>query len=295
MMRQPQARNAWDERSSGPSLSGVFGGGFRDDRPAVISLILILLILLISVMAPLFSPYGMNEIDLDRVGAAPSPDHILGTDELGRDVFTRLLYGGRYSLFIAFFSIIIGVSAGIIFGSIAGYFRGPVDRAVCGLTDLFLSIPVFLILMVAASAAGGKIFVIPIVIGATSWMETARTVRSEFMRLRQEEFIEAARSLGVSDYSIVFRHILPQAVVPVTVSATAGFAAAILIESSLSFLGFGVQPPLPTWGNMLNNAQSLLRTAPVAAVAPGFLIFIVCLSFNFVAAGLKRVLARDSE
>jgi peptide/nickel transport system permease protein len=295
-MRQPQARNVWDERSSGAGLSGVFGGGgFRDDRPAVISLILILLILIVSALAPVFSPYGMNEIDLDRVGAAPSPGHILGTDELGRDVFTRLLYGGRYSLFIAFSSIIIGVSAGIILGGIAGYFRGVVDRVVCGLTDIFLSIPVFLILMVAAAAVGGKMLVIPVVIGATSWMETSRAVRSEFMRLGQEEFIEAARSLGVSDYSIVFRHILPQAVVPVTVSATAGFAAAILIESSLSFLGFGVQPPLPTWGNMLNNAQNLLRIAPVAAIAPGFIIFIVCLSFNFVAAGLKRVLARDSE
>ena len=273
-----------------------FVARFFDDRPAVISLILVLLVILISVFAPLLTPFGSNDIDLEKIASKPSATHILGTDQLGRDLFARLLYGGRFTLLVAFFTVVIAVITGMIMGSIAGYFGGPVDRIVTAAINLFLSIPVFLVLLVAAAASRGQLWVIPVVIGGTSWMETARIVRSRFMQLREEEFVAAARSIGVADSRIIFKHILPQAVVPVTVSAVAGFASAMLMESSLSFLGFGVQPPIPSWGNMLYNAQALLRTSPVRAFAPGFLIFIVCLAFNFIGAGLKQALepGRDS-
>ena len=278
-----------------PSVSAGEKAGpwrrFFDDRPASIALMLILLVAGISVLAPLFTPYGANGIDLRNISSAPTPEHVLGTDELGRDLFTRLLYGGRFSLLVSFLSVLTGAAIGIALGSLAGYFRGAVDMAVACLIDLFLSIPVFLVLLVAASAARGSFWVIPMVIGATSWMETARLVRARLMQLEGEEYVDAARSLGVDNAGIVIRHLLPQALLPVTVSATVGFANAMLMESSLSFLGFGIQPPMPTWGNMLSNAQALLRSSPVAAFAPGLMIFMICLSFNLVGNGIKRALA----
>lgn len=278
--------------------SGIYergNGRILDERPATVSMILILLILAVCLLAPLFTPYGSNEMDLDDIARPPSAAHILGTDELGRDLFTRLLYGGRFTLLVAFLSVATGALTGILLGSVAGWFGGVADRFVTASIDLFLSIPVFLVLLVAASAGAGKIWIIPLVIGGTSWMETARLVRSGFRQIRGEEFVVAARSIGAGDAGVVFRHILPQAVAPVIVSATAGFANAMLIESSLSFLGFGVQPPLPTWGNMLQNAQVLLRSSPVAAFAPGFMIFITSLSFNMAGAGIKRFLAPEEE
>ena len=269
--------------------------GFSDDRVAVISLILVLFIIIISLAAPLFTPYGSNDIDLENISAASSAEHLLGTDELGRDLFSRLLYGGRYTLLVAFLTVMIAAAIGSIMGSLAGYFRGPLDKVISSCTDLFLSIPVFLVLMVLASFGRGHLWIIPLVIGGTSWMETSRVVRSRFIQLKEEEFVAAARLLGVADMKIILKHILPQAMIPATVSAVAGFAGAMLIESSLSFLGFGVQPPIPSWGNMLHNAQSLLRTSPVNAFAPGFMIFIVALAFNFIGAGFKRSLAPRND
>ncbi len=278
------------------SIGGVFSRNAGPDperRLFMASALLVALMAAVSIFAPYFTPYGMNEIDLDNISEGPGPRHVLGTDELGRDLFARLLYGGRFSLMIAFASVSIGVVTGVVLGGAAGYFGGAVDRMITGLIDVFLSIPVFLVLLVAASAAGGSVLMIPVIIGGTSWMETARTVRARFMQLGNEEFVQAARSIGAGDRSIFLRHILPQALMPVTVAATSGFAGAMLIESSLSFLGFGIQPPLPSWGNMLHNAQSLIRVSPLAAFAPGFMIFMSCLAFNFIAARLKRVLARE--
>ncbi len=294
MGRDPQM----EEKGTGKLNSGSVtdAGGFGSDRTAVVSAVLVALILIISVAAPLFTPYGSNQIDLDSILASPSAEHILGTDELGRDLFSRLLYGGRYTLLVALLAVIISGAIGTMMGSLAGYFRGPADRVISSCTDLFLSIPVFLVIMVLASAGRGRLWMIPLVIGGTSWMETSRVVRSRFIQLKEEEFVSAARLLGVADVKIIMKHILPQALVPATVSAVAGFSGAMLIESSLSFLGFGVQPPIPSWGNMLHNAQALLRNSPMSAFAPGFMIFIAALSFNFIASGLKRSLAvRDDS
>ncbi|MBN2071799.1 MAG: ABC transporter permease [Candidatus Krumholzibacteriota bacterium] len=271
------------------------GSSFFDDRIAVISMILILFIITISAAAPLMTPYGCNDIDLDNISALPTAEHLLGTDDLGRDLFSRLLYGGRYTLLVAFLTVMISTLIGMIMGSLAGYFGGYADRIVSSLTDLFLSVPVFLVLMVLASFGRGHLWLIPLVIGGGTWMETSRVVRSRLIQLKEEEFVAAARLLGGADMKIIFKHLLPQAAMPVTVSAVVGFASAILIESSLSFLGFGVQPPVPSWGNMLHNAQMSLRVSPVSAFAPGFLIFMAALAFNFIGAGLKRSLAPGGE
>jgi peptide/nickel transport system permease protein len=267
--------------------------GRGGSRAATYALVCIALIVTVSILAPLLTPYGRDAIDLDNVLAHPSPAHVLGTDELGRDLFTRLIFGGRFTLLVAFCSVTIATLIGLTLGALSGYRGGRVDSVVTAAIDLFLSVPTFLLLLAAAAFGGGKLWIIPVVIGATSWMECARIVRAKVFSLKEEEFVEAARSIGVRDRSIVFRHILPHALAPVIVSATVGFAQAMLIESGLSFLGFGVQPPLPTWGNMLENAWIFLRRSPTAAVAPGFMIFITCLCFNIVGDNLRRMLARD--
>lgn len=264
-------------------------------RPALYAAVLVLLVALLSILAPLFSPYGRDAMDLDRILAPPSPDHVLGTDELGRDLFTRILYGGRVTLLVAFASVAISTFLGLVLGAAAGYFGGFWERLVTGAVDLFMSIPVFLVLLALLSLGGGGIWLIPLVIGATSWMETARISRARLLSLGRSEFVDAARSLGLGDAALITRHMMPHAIPHVIAAATVGFAHAMLVESALSFLGFGIQPPVPTWGNMLQNAQILLRGSPLVAVAPGLMIFLMCISFNFMGEGLRKALAETNR
>jgi len=266
-------------------------GHFLENGPAVYSLVLIALVLALSLLAPFMTPYGRDAIDLGSILAGPSPAHVLGTDDLGRDVLTRLIFAGRFSMLVALCSVAIAVVLGVLAGTVAGFFGRGADAAVTMTIDLFLSVPVFLVLLVAASAGGGRIWIVPLVIGGSSWMETARIVRSLVLSLKEQGFVEAARAAGAADASLIVRHVLPQTLPPVIVSATVGFAQAMLVESALSFLGFGVQPPVPTWGNMLENASVFIRQAPMAAFAPGFMIFITCFSLNNVGEGLRRMLA----
>ena len=273
-------------RRVGPSR--LLGNG-----PAVYSMMLIALLIAVALLAPVLTPHARDALDLQSILAPPSAQHPLGTDELGRDVFARLLHAGRFSLLVAFCSVAIALAIGVLMGIAAGYFGRSADAAVTIVTDLLLSIPVFLVLLVVASAANDRLWLIPLVIGGTSWMETSRIVRSLVMSLREEGFVEAARAAGASDASIMVRHLLPQTLPSITVSATVGFAQAMLVESALSFLGLGVQPPVPTWGNMLQNASVFIREAPVAAFAPGFMIFVTCLAFNHIGEGLRTKLAID--
>jgi peptide/nickel transport system permease protein len=256
---------------------------------------MLILIIAVSALASLLAPWERDAIDLDSISAPPTASHPLGTDELGRDVLTRLLHGGRFTLLVSFMSVAVAVAAGIILGGAAGWLGGITDRTVSLIIDLFLSVPVFLVMLLAASAAGGKIWMIPLLIGGTSWMETARIVRSRFRQIREEGFVEAARAAGATGPWIIFRHMLPQASGAVLVAATAGLAGAMLVESALSFLGFGVQPPVPTWGNMMHGAWATLRVSPLGAFAPGMLIFITCLGFNLLCEGYRRVLALEDE
>ena len=264
-------------------------------RRALYAAALIALVTILSVLAPLFSPHGRDAMDLDRILAPPSPAHILGTDELGRDIFTRILHGGRVTLLVAFASVLIATLLGVTLGSLAGYFGGFWERFVTGAVDLFMSIPVFLLLLLLISLGGRGIWLVPLAIGCTSWMETARVSRSRLLSLKSSDFALAARSLGLNDAALIYRHLLPHALPHVIAAATVGFAHAMLVESALSFLGFGVQPPVPTWGNMLQNAQIFLRTSPVIAVAPGLMIFLMCISFNFIGEGLRKALAETSR
>lgn len=263
-------------------------------RPAFYGTLLVAVIMIMTLFAPLFTPYGRDAIDLDEMLSQPSAEHMLGTDEMGRDLMARIMYGGRVSLLVALSSIALATGIGLLFGALAGYFGGFWDNLVTAAVDLFMSVPVFLVLLVAAALGGGRIWLIPLIIGSTQWMETARVVRARLLQLRHEGYVEAARSLGSGDLYILLKHLLPQALPAVIVAATIGFAHAMLIESALSFLGFGIQPPVPTWGNMLQNAQTFLRTSPLVAAAPGLMIFITCLCFNLIGDGLRRALA-DSE
>jgi peptide/nickel transport system permease protein len=265
--------------------------GFAAPKPHLFAAVLIGLICTLSLLAPLMTPYERDAIDLDEIFSPPSYRHVLGTDELGRDVLTRLIHGGRFTLLAAMCSVAVAVLIGTLSGALAGYFGGKADALVTTAVDCFLSIPAFLLLLAAAAVGGGRFWIIPLIIGATSWMETARIVRAKVRSLKEEEFAAAARSIGAHDGAIVFRHILPHAAAPVFVAGTVGFAQAMLIESGLSFLGFGVHPPVPTWGNMLENAWEFLHRAPVGAFAPGFMIFITCLSLNLLADAMRRRLA----
>ncbi len=278
-----------------PARAGFPTGGRRSRTGRLIfwPATMLILIITVSALAPLLGPWDRDAIDLDNISAQLSASHPLGTDQLGRDVMTRLLHGGRFTLMVAFLSVAVALLTGIILGGAAGWLGGAVDRTVSLTIDLFLSIPVFLVMLIAASAAGGKIWLIPLLIGSTSWMETARIVRSRFMQIREEGFVEAARAVGATGPWIVFRHMLPQASGSILVAAAAGLASAMLVESALSFLGFGVQPPVPTWGNMMQGAWMTLRISPLAAFAPGLMIFITCLGFNLLCEGYRRVLAKE--
>jgi peptide/nickel transport system permease protein len=280
-----------ERRSERPGLAARI----LRQRPAVYAAVLVVLVAFLSILAPLFSPYGRDAMDLDRILAPPSPGYVLGTDELGRDLFTRILYGGRVTLLVAFASVAIATVLGLVLGSAAGYFGGFWERFVTGTVDLFMSIPVFLVLLALLSLGGRGIWFIPLVIGATSWMETARISRARLLSLKRSEFVDAARSLGQRDTALIARHMMPHAFPHIIAAATVGFAHAMLVESALSFLGFGIQPPVPTWGNMLQNAQILLRTSPLVAVAPGLMIFFMCISFNYMGEGLRKALAETTR
>jgi peptide/nickel transport system permease protein len=264
-------------------------------RRFLLPFIFVLFLLAIAALAPVLTPYQRDAIDMDSINQPGSPVHFLGTDHLGRDLFTRLIYGARYSLLAAFTAVAIAAVIGVILGGAAGYYGGWIDGAVSICVDTFLSVPVFLILLVAAAAFPGSVWIIPVIIGAVSWMEIARVTRAEVYSLRNAGYVQASVSMGEKSHLIAAKHILPAAAGPVAVAATIGLANAMLIESALSFLGFGIQPPVPTWGNMLESGRAFLRTAPFAAFAPGFMIFITCLCFNFMGRSLRRALSGSTD
>jgi peptide/nickel transport system permease protein len=231
------------------------------------------------------------------VNAATCGHHLLGTDEVGRDLLSRLLYGARISLQVAIFAVAIEILIGTILGAVAGYYGGWVDYSIMRVTDVFLSIPLLpllLVLTAIVSASSNKAAlnfgVIVVIIGATSWPPAARLVRASFLSLREKEFTEAARAVGNRDGRIIFRHLLPNAVAPIIVQAALDVAGVIILESTLSFLGFGIQPPTASWGNMLANAESNMSIAPWVAIFPGLCILVTVLSINYLGDGLRDAL-----
>lgn len=247
---------------------------------------------LAAIFAPFVATHDPYRVDLLAAGQPPSAEHWLGTDEVGRDVFSRLVYGSRVSLSVGLVAVTIYTLLGTLLGSLSGHFGGLVDAGIQRLTDTVMCFPPLIIIIAAVSIAGPSIWNVMLIIGLLTWTGTCRLVRAQFLSLREQEFVEAARAVGVGDIRLIFRHVLPNALAPVIVSATFGVAAAILTEAGLSFLGLGVQPPTPSWGNLINLAQSatILQQMPWLWAPPGILIAIAVLSINFVGDGLRDAL-----
>jgi peptide/nickel transport system permease protein len=260
----------------------------RRSKLALAGLVVFVAIGLVAIFANVIAPYGRNEIDLFNITAAPTGDHWLGTDGLGRDELSRLIYGSRLSLWIGFSSAILAVTIGTMIGAIAGYYGGWIDGLLMRFVDLMLAFPsIFLLLILAAMLEGISVTGVILFLGLFSWMWLARIIRGEFLSLKAREFVEAARSVGVSDLRIILRHLMPNVVGPIIVTTTLDIAIFMLAEASLSFLGFGVQPGTPTWGNMLNEARSEYLSTPRLAVIPGLTLTITVLAINFIGDGLR--------
>mgnify|MGYP000100212249 CR=1 FL=1 len=262
----------------------------RRHRVAMAGGAVIALLVLVSAAAPWLAPYRFDQIDLLNRLSPPSPRHPLGTDELGHDVLTRLLYAGRVSLTVGFSAALASALVGTVVGLFSGFYGGRLDSVLMRFVDIMLSIPDLPILIVLSRYFGGSLLGIILVITAFGWMGTARLVRGEILKLRTCEFVDAARALGASNARIMFRHLVPNALAPVIVSATLAVGGAILTEAALSFLGIGIQPPTPSWGNMLQNAQDFIWRTPLLAFWPGLMIFLTVLCFNFFGDGLRDAL-----
>ncbi len=271
-------------------LSSVIWQRFKRNRLAVAGAAMVLALAVIAIGAPFLAPYEPTAIDIQNVLSPPSANHPFGTDDLGRDVLSRMIYGSRISLSVGFVAVGIAISIGIIIGSMAGYHGGKLDWLLMRFVDVMLTFPTFFLILAVIAIVERSIWIIMIVIGITGWMDTARLVRAEFLTLKQRDFVSAARTSGAGSPRIIFRHILPNALAPVFVAATFGVAGAILIESALSFLGLGVQPPDPSWGNILTTGKDYIEVAWWLSLYPGLAILVTVLSYNLVGEGLRDAL-----
>ncbi len=244
----------------------------------------------VALLAPWISPLDPSLIDGQNMLMPPSPKHLLGTDGLGRDLLSRMIFGARISLSVGIIAVGISIFLGLFLGSCAGFYGKTVDTLVMRSADIMLCFPTFFLILAIIALVEPSIYNIMIVIGLTSWMGPARLIRGEILSLKEREFIQAEIALGASDLRIIIRHLIPNAIGPVLVNATLGIAGAILLESSLSFLGLGVQPPIPSWGNILIESKSTLGIAWWITLFPGLAILITILGFNFIAEGLKKII-----
>lgn len=264
---------------------------FTRNRLATGSAVVILLLVLLTVGASWVAPRDPLYIDMGHKFARPGEaGFLLGADELGRDVLSRLLHAGRVSLAVGLVTALIAVLVGSVLGGVAGYYGGAADAVIMRLADVLLSMPAIFLLLALSAFLRPSVFTITLIIGLNSWMSVARLVRGQILTLKEQEFVIAARAIGASDRRLIFRQLLPNAVPPVLIAATLTVAMAILLESSLSYLGYGIQPPTASWGNMLNNAQTYVLYAPWVAVYPGLMITVTVLSFNFAGDGLRDAL-----
>lgn len=260
------------------------------NKMATASGLFIITILCFALFAPFIARHNPSAIDTNSILTAPSPNHIFGTDTLGRYIFSRIVYGSRISLAIGFIAVGIAVVIGIFFGSIAGYYGGRLDAVIMRFVDIMLCFPTFFLILAVIAILEPSIANIMVVIGATSWMGTARLIRAEILTLKERDFVAAARVMGASDAWIITRHLIPNAIGPVLVSATLGIGGAILTESALSFLGIGVQPPTPSWGNILMDGKSTLGVAWWLTIFPGLFILFTVLAYNLLSEGLRDTL-----
>ncbi|UCG52193.1 MAG: ABC transporter permease [Candidatus Latescibacterota bacterium] len=252
--------------------------------------VLLSVVVFCSISAPLLSPHAPDTIDVAKRHLPPSVSHPFGTDDMGRDLLVRVMQGGRISISVGVSAMVFALLIGVMGGGIAGYFGGILDSIVMRMADVMMSIPVLLIILLCSSIFSPGFLLLCLFIGSIQWMEVARVVRSVVLSTRENEYVDAARALGVPDLRILFRHVLPHTSGPVLVAATLGLAQAIMIETTLSFLGFGLQPPAVSWGSLLRNAQGYLATAPWVAIFPGLMIFLTVFCCYLLGDFLKSAL-----
>jgi len=262
----------------------------RRNQLALAGGVVVVFVAVLALLAPIIAPMDPNRYDVKKILDAPSGLHPRGTDQLGRDVLSRMLYGARVSLAVGFVSVGIATAIGIALGSLAGYHGGLTDAMVMRLVDLMLVFPRFFLLLAVLGFLRPSIWTIMAVIGLTGWMSVARLVRAEFLSLREREFVLWSQSIGASAFRIIWRHILPNAIAPVLVAITLGVPAAILAESGLSFLGLGVQPPHATWGNILSEGKDAIEIGWWLSVYPGLAILVTVLSYNLLGEGIRDAL-----
>ena len=261
----------------------------KENKLAIICLIILIIIIIASLLAPL-SSYDPDAMDLRSKLLLPNKEHFFGTDNLGRDYFTRALYGGRVSLTVGFSSMLVSVIVGTIYGTISGYIGGTIDNLMMRAVDIFMSVPSFLLIIIINSFLSPSMFTMVVIIGMFSWMGVARIVRAETMSLKERDFVLAAKNMGAGNMEIMLIHIIPNMIPSIIVAASISIARAILTESSLSFLGFGVKLLMSSWGSMLQNAQSQIMDVPTLALFPGALILLTVLSFNVLGDVLRNAL-----
>jgi peptide/nickel transport system permease protein len=267
-----------------------FWRAFRRNRLAIFGGVVVFILVVLAVFAPQLAPSDPNRPDVKKILADPSRSHPLGTDQLGRDVLSRMLYGARVSLAVGFVSVGIATLIGIVLGALAGYNGGGVDAFIMRVVDLMLVFPRFFLLLAVLAFLRPSIWTIMAVIGLTGWMGTTRLVRAEFLALKEREFVMWSQAVGATGYRVVWRHILPNAMAPVLVAMTLGIPAAILTESGLSFLGLGVQPPYATWGNILNEGKDTIEIGWWLSFYPGVAILVTVLSYNLLGEGIRDAL-----
>jgi peptide/nickel transport system permease protein len=290
----------WEEQET-PGLLEMAWQRFRRDKLAMLGGTILLILVLSAIGAPLLSKYVTQytpqQIELGAtlkpIGYQKSPDlpvHALGTDELGRDVLTRIIYGGRISLYISFLTVVISLTVGTVIGAVAGFYGDAVDSLLMRFVDIVIAIPALFLLILISVVFRPGVTGLAFVIASLSWTGVSRLVRGEFLTLKSRDFVDAARVVGAGNGRLIFQHILPNATSPIIVAATLALGNVILTETALSFLGMGVQPPTPSWGNMLTNAQQYLYRAPPLIVIPGFFIFITVWAGNLMGNGLRDAL-----
>jgi peptide/nickel transport system permease protein len=267
-----------------------FWRALAKNRLAVVGGLVVAVLAVLAIAATGLSPHDPHRPDIKRILEPPSASHWLGTDQIGRDVLSRMLHGSRVSLAVGFVSVGIATAIGIALGAAAGYHGGVVDGAIMRLVDLMLVFPRFFLLLAVLAFLKPSIWTIMVVIGLTGWMGVARLVRAEFLALKEREFVIWSQSIGASAFRIIWRHILPNAMAPVLVAMTLGIPAAILTESGLSFLGLGVRPPYATWGNILNEGKEVIELAWWLSVYPGLAILVTVLSYNLLGEGIRDAL-----
>lgn len=260
------------------------------NKKALFGGIIVLMLFLIAIFAPIIATHDYISMDFPNMLKPPSSEYLFGTDEFGRDIFSRIVYGSRISLQVGFFAVGISLIIGTVLGALAGYYGGFIDYVISSITDIAWSLPVSLLAIALVAALGPSLRNLILAVALVSWSGFARLVRGQFLTLREKEFVEAAKALGYGDARIIFKHILPNAIAPIIILTTLEVPKAIIIEASLSFLGLGAQPPTPSWGSIMNSGKDYIMEAPWISIFPGLMIMIIVLGFNLFGDALRDIL-----